>query len=184
MEHDDLLVHTQMLTATPNAWRVSFDSVRMAGAGNMVRVSTDVFTQTILTQQQWEADEFMHGAVMWVNERAAEVGLLTCFAAWQKRKLDYDGVYAAWLLEATTEEEFVEEAKKFAVILTEKDPQYMVQVAEKLVSLLPFELTTADLAEFLQTEPRALLDAIAHFGESSEKLRALLPQHKLELNNE
>lgn len=184
MNHDELLVRTTAITAGTEEWRMPFDaSSQVTPFDHMIRLSTDSQTQSLVTYR-WNTSEFMHGVVSWANQRTEEVELLTSFAVWQRRKLDYDGVYAAWLLEAISEEEFVEEASKFAVVLGEQDPETVVEVANKLVSLLPFELTTADLAEFLRTEPRAVLEAIASSDNSSEKLKALLPSYRLDLNNE
>lgn len=185
MNHDEFLVlTTTSITASTEQMRTSL-GVASQGApiDQMFRLSTDSMSQSLVSQT-WRTADFMHGAVVWANQRSEEINLLTDFAAWQKQKLDYDGVYNAWLLEAISEEEFVEEAAKFAVVLREPDPERVVDLANKLVSLLPFELTTADLAEFFQTEPRSVLQAIADNGNSSEKLRALLPSHLTALDNE
>jgi hypothetical protein len=158
MNSDELLVRTTtVLTTTITAgieeWRMPFDAnSQVSPVDRMVRLSTDFQTQSLVTHV-WNTSEFMYGVQLWANQRTEEVELLASFATWQKRKLDYDGVYAAWLLEAISEEEFVEEASKFAVVLGELDPGTVVAVSNKLVSLLPFEVTTADLAEFLRTDP-------------------------------
>jgi hypothetical protein len=179
----DMVVQTSTLTSTIDKWRVPFDESTNAPVDHTVQLPTDYFTQTVVPPR-WTTSQILDGIVHWTNERAIDVDLLKEFAAWQKRKLDYDGVYAAWLLEAMSEHEFIEEAKKFAVVLGERDPKHVVDVAERLARLLPFDLTTAEIAEFLKTEPRSVLSAIAHCGEPSEKLKALLPEQKLQIENE
>lgn len=150
---------------------------------HMYRVRTDSMTQSVVGHS-WETTEFFRGLSAWMTKRAEEVGLLQDFANWQKSKLDYTAVHTAWLMEGITLEEYMVEAEKFATEISEQDPRRVADVADRLTKLLPFELSTSELAEFLQAEPRAVLDSIAMFGQHSEKLRALLPDDKKQLLSE
>ncbi|MEX3952008.1 hypothetical protein AB4Y40_30165 [Paraburkholderia sp. EG287B] len=167
-------------------WQVSGeDGDQLGHVDQMYRfqtVQTDELTRSVVGHT-WETREFVRGLRAWAVERTDEVNLLRDFAIWQKRKLDFAGVYAAYLLDAITDDEFDEESLKYAIPLHAKCEVGAVGTAEKLVSLLPFELTTADLAEFLKTEPRALLRAIAQTKNPSQKLKELLPSQTPELDD-
>ena len=141
---------------------------------HIFRITTDLYTQTLVARS-WQTGEVEARISAWVDEKLSDSRLLCSFAVWQKKKLDYNGVYAAYLLDGMTEEEFVEEAQKYAKELEVRDPCFIVEVTEKLMRLLPFELTTADIADFLNTEPRLVLAAISSAVNPSSKLRALLP---------
>ncbi|WP_035952013.1 hypothetical protein [Burkholderia multivorans] len=183
---DELTLQVKTVTTTSSSeeWRIQLDaSQALQPFDHLVRVSTDLLTQSIVGQR-WDTADFMRGVMQWANDRTGEVDLLASFAAWQKSKLDYNAVYTAWLMEAMSEEEFEEEALKYTVEIDDQDPRRVVQVAEKLANLLPFEISTSDLAAFLHADPRAVLDSIARFGQHSEKLRALLPADKRQLSSE
>ncbi|MEM5449885.1 hypothetical protein [Paraburkholderia guartelaensis] len=149
----------------------------------MFRFRTDAYTQSIVGNH-WETAEFVRVLQSLAMERSEEVDLLKSFAEWQKNKLDYSAVYTAWLLEAMSDEEFEEESSKYVVEIDDRDPRKVADVAERLVRLLPFELSTSEIADYLRAEPRSVLEAIAQFGQHSDKLRALLPADKQQLPSE
>lgn len=172
---------TMVTSALVPDWPVAADDGEpYEHVDQMFRFQTDSLTRSVVGHT-WETAEFVRGLSAWAMERSDEVDLLKDFAAWQKNKLDYGAVHAAWLLEAMSDEEFEEEASKYVNEIGEQDPRRMADVAEKLVRLLDFELTTSELADFLHAEPRAVLDSIAQYGQQSEKLRALLPSDKQQL---
>ncbi|WP_322086050.1 hypothetical protein [Burkholderia sp. BCC1999] len=172
---------TQPVTTGAEEWRVPFDpNTPSLNLDHFIQLSTDHTTRSYVVRSI-DSDSFMSAMFTWACDRVGEIDLLKSFAAWQKRKLDYDGLYTAYLLEALSEEEFVSEAHSFATVLEQPDEQRILDVAERLAALLPFEVTTADLAEFLKTEPRLVLEAIA--SSDKPKLRALLPEHILKADD-
>lgn len=183
MESNEFTVQTRTVSVTADKVVVPLSQGVFPPMDHMVRILTDQTTQSLVARS-WETSDFMHGVYVWAAARQQEVDLLTSFATWQKHKLDFAGVYTAFLLDAISEDEFVEESRKYAITVQAKCEVDMVETAEKLVSILPFELTTADIAEYLRTEPRALLQVIAQTNNPSQKLKELLPSQTPELDDE
>ncbi|KVA11848.1 hypothetical protein WI41_07070 [Burkholderia latens] len=139
----------------------------------IVRISTDLLTQSLVTQ--WcETDELQRVVFDWAQAKQHEVDLLKSFAAWQKKKLDYQAVYNAYILEAISEEEFEEESTPYVVEIKEVDPLMVGRTMDELVELLPFEVSTSDFADYFECEPEDVVLAIAA-GSRNEKLLSLLP---------
>ncbi|HGL6721637.1 hypothetical protein NTJ56_05675 [Burkholderia contaminans] len=151
---------------------------QVANVDHLIRISTDLKTHS-LTAQVWETKEIAAKFNRLIAERAHELKLVVDFAAWQKRKIDYDGIYQAFLLDAITDDQFMEESERFAVEIAKRDPRFIAEAADKLAELLPFELSASDLAEFFSCEQRDVLAAIASKWSHSKKLKELLPDNLL-----
>ncbi|WP_175907340.1 hypothetical protein [Burkholderia sp. BCC1640] len=151
---------------------------QVANIDHLIRVSTDLQTLS-LTAHVWETKEVAARFNRLIAERMQDLRLVVDFAAWQKKKIDYDGVYQAFLLDAITDEQFMEESERFAVEIAKRDTQFVAETADKLAELLPFELSTSDLAEFFSCEQRDVVAAIASKWSHSKKLKELLPDNLL-----
>lgn len=138
----------------------------------IVRISTDFLTQSLVTQ--WcDTNELQRFVIGLAETKQHDVDLLKSFAAWQKKKLDYQAVYNAYILEAISEEEFEEESAPYVVEIKEVDSAAIGKAMDELVELLPFEVSTSDFADYFECEPEDVVLAISAVSRN-EKLRALL----------
>ncbi|MBR8182520.1 hypothetical protein [Burkholderia ambifaria] len=151
---------------------------QVANIDHLIRISTDQKTHS-LTAHVWETKEVVARFNRLIAEHVQELKVVVDFATWQKRKIDYDGIYQAFLLDAITDDQFMEESERFAVEISKKDPRFMAEAADKLAELLPFDLSASDLAEFFSCEQRDVLAAIASKWSHSKKLKKLLPDNLL-----
>lgn len=133
-------------------------------------------TSVVQTDLSWNTDVVVRMLVnsagvvtepLWVHPTQALANQLTAWASaveqdvqvlkhvtnWQKRRLDYQALYNAFLLGAISEEDFVSDAEQFVTEIRETQPEQIVSKYEQVSRLLDFELSVADFADFMDAEP-------------------------------
>jgi hypothetical protein len=79
-----------------------------------------------------------------------DVELLCSIILWQKKTIDYQALYTAFLLNSLSEEEFEEEAEKFTVHHNDVPPEKIAFEVERLDSLIGIKFDTSDYADYFQ----------------------------------
>jgi hypothetical protein len=79
-----------------------------------------------------------------------DVKLLCSVILWQKKTIDYQALYTAFLLNSLSEEEFEEEAEKFTVHQNDVLPEKIASDIERLDSLIGIKFDTSDYADYFQ----------------------------------
>lgn len=85
-------------------------------------------------------------------QKDADIFLLKDIAKWQKKRLDYQGIYNAYLLEAIDEDEFVAEADKYATEFKTAIPEQIRDGMIHINGLLGFQLDQSDFADYFGVE--------------------------------
>jgi len=96
---------------------------------------------------------------------AADFQRLKKFACWQRKYIDFQATYSAFLLGALTEEEFEADSEQYAPQLREIDPALLAPEIARLTELLEFVVAPAQLAEYFETDltvVQAALEKIHH----------------------
>ncbi len=100
----------------------------------------------------------------------ADVRLLQKYAAWQRKYIDFQATYAAFLLGAISEEEFETDSEQFSPKIRELDPNSIVGEIDQLGRLLEFELRPVELAEYFETHPSVVNSALQRIHTKIESM--------------
>lgn len=101
-----------------------------------------------------------------------DVVLLKKFATWQRKYIDFQATYSAYLLGALSEDEFEADSEQYAPQIRKLEPQAIVEEIQELARLLEFGLRPAELAEYFETEQSVINAALERINQSSELLEA------------
>ena len=94
-----------------------------------------------------------------IAQKDDDIATLKRIASWQKRRLDYQSVYSAYLLEAIDEEEFIAEAEKFATEYNKVDFAKISSGIQQIQRLLDFEFDYSDYADYFGVEIGDVIEA-------------------------
>ncbi len=116
------------------------------------------------------------------KESDGERQILIEFIKWQKKRIDYQATYQAFLLGAMTEEEFKEESSKYTITLRDvTDFEALNNELMKMsVALRDFDFTLADAADFLQVSLADLHTAISSSPNEVSYVHQLSEKHAIE----
>ncbi|MFZ2170650.1 MAG: hypothetical protein WAW61_13565 [Methylococcaceae bacterium] len=135
----------------------------------LLRLQSDNQCKTISvtsTQTQTITDVFNAYRIRYDRD----VELLCSVIYWQKKTIDYQALYTAFLLNALSEEDFEQEAEKFTVHQKDVPPEKIASVVNQLDSLLELTFDTSDYADYFQCSQKNVIDGLrllpqSHFSE-------------------
>ena len=113
------------------------------------------------TVAAWESSEFNTRLTSWALQKEADISELKSVVAWQKHRIDYQAVYAAYLLGATTEEDYLRDSEQYVCELQRIDSERFFEVVKRLERLLDFKISIADLADYLKVDPASVASEIS-----------------------
>lgn len=121
--------------------------------------SVDTSTQAF-SISAWKSTDIREKITTWALEKERDIFELKSVTKWQKKCLDYQSVYNAYLLGAISEDEFEHDSDEYTSDLRSLAQDEIISTVERLNKLLDFKLTIDDIASYLQTEPSAIAEAI------------------------
>lgn len=89
-----------------------------------------------------------------------DVEKLKKYATWQRKYIDFQATYAAFLLGALSEEEFEKDSEEYAPNIRDMSVDEVVYEIEHLSNLVDFDLRSVELAEFLETDQSIVDEAL------------------------
>lgn len=107
------------------------------------------------------------------NRNWHDISLLSSVIYWQKKNIDYQALYTAFLLDTLSEEDFEKEAEKFAVRQKEVQPELIAAFVERLDSLIGLKLDTSDYADYFQCSQNNVITGLSKLN--NPHFSALLP---------
>ena len=123
---------------------------------------TSVNTQTVVD-----------GLNTYLAQHSQNTELLRSVIYWQKRTIDYQALYAAFLLDSLSEEDFEQEAYKFTIHLKRIPPEKIAFDIEQLDSLIGIKFDTSDYSDYFQCSQENVMEGLRLL--SSEHFSAMLP---------
>ncbi len=93
----------------------------------------------------------------YIDRHTKDTGLLCSVIFWQKRTIDFQALHTAFLLNSLSEEEFEQEADKFAVHQKDLPPEMIASVVERLDALIGIKFDTSDYADYFQCSQKNVL---------------------------
>jgi hypothetical protein len=123
----------------------------------MVAVDTSTQSYSIST---WKTIEFRNKLISWALEKDRDIFELKSVTTWQKKCLDYQSVYNAYLLGSLTEEEFEKDSDEYTTEIRNISKNEILSTFARLNRLLEFHISTSDLASYLQTDSSSVSDAL------------------------
>jgi len=121
----------------------------------------------------------------WHDSLMADVDALVNVAVFQRKYINYQATYNAFLLGALSEEEFEEESDAHMVEEKQFPPEVLAPVLKRLERLLPFDLNQRELGEYLEADQKSIQQALEYLShqpmlESEDKLHKLISFENLQ----
>lgn len=123
---------------------------------------TSVKTQTVVD-----------GLNTYLAQHSKNTELLRSVIYWQKRTIDYQALYAAFLLDSLSEEDFEHEAEKFTIHQKRILPEKIAFDIEQLDSLIEIKFDTSDYSDYFKCSQENVMEGLRLL--SSEHFSAMLP---------
>lgn len=117
----------------------------------LTRTIVDGVTQSIYSAS-WPTAEVNKGIEWYLSKRNEDVSVLQKYAKWQRKYIDFQATYAAFLLGAISEDEFETDSQQYAPNIREIATDELIPKIEHLAELLDFDLRASELAEYFETE--------------------------------
>lgn len=124
-----------------------------------VRIKTDVQSRTI-TFAYYDTQTIKDDLERFRCQYAQDVKLLSSVILWQKKTIDYQALYTAFLLNSISEEIFEEEAEKFMVHQQVMLPEKIAADIDRLDSLIGVKFDTSDYADYFQCSQQNVMEAL------------------------
>jgi len=104
-----------------------------------------------------------------------DISLLSRVIVWQRRTIEYNALYTAFLLDAMTEEEFEEESEKFLVRKQHVDVSKIASEISRIEKLTGLEFDTSDYAGFFSCSQENVMQGMASL-KAQERFLSVLPE--------
>lgn len=124
----------------------------------MHRIQID--SSTIVTCQFWDTNDVRDQLVASHDSLYKDIDALKVVVNWQRKSLNYQSVYNAYLIGLMTEEEFDKESDSYISEIKEAPIDQVAEVVQRLDRLLDFKLSEAELAEHLEVPLEAVEQAV------------------------
>jgi hypothetical protein len=127
---------------------------------NVTRTIVDSSTKSVSTTS-WPTSELNKQIEWYLQHRTnSDIEVLKKYAKWQRKYIDYQATYAALLLGAISEDDFEREAEKNSPDIRDLPIDALVPEITQLTELLDFDLRTQELADYFETEPNIINEAL------------------------
>jgi len=103
-----------------------------------------------------QTSEFSRHIDEYAGNTKADINALKSFAAWQRKYIDFQATYAAFLLGAISEDEFETDSQQYAPKIRDLPQESIAFEIDRLSKLLEFDLRVTEMAEYLEVNPSAV----------------------------
>jgi hypothetical protein len=136
--------------------------------------SVNTSTQS-LAISAWRSIDFEKQLNVWAFEKERDISELKSVVLWQKKCLTYQSIYSAFLLGILTEEEFEHDSEEYTSDIRDVTKEEILSTVDRLNRLLEFKFTVFDFANYLQTDPSVVSDAIESTNDQIRHFSPTLP---------
>jgi len=96
----------------------------------------------------------------YVDNHQKDIAILSSVIYWQKRTIDFQALHTAFLLNSISEEDFEQEAEKFAIRQHRVNPETIAFFIDRLDNLLEIDFDTSDYADYFKCTPKNVLEGL------------------------
>lgn len=128
-------------------------------------------TQTVIRRTADVEAQVSH----WAGSMAADLAQLKSVVHWQHDLIDYNSSYQAYLLEQLSDDEFAEEAEKYAYEPVRIDVDELAAGIERLYGLTRIAFTPSDICGLFRCDHDLAVLAMERARETYPELSHLLP---------
>jgi hypothetical protein len=125
----------------------------------ITRTLIDSTTQSVYSSS-WPTEDINRQIEWYLSRKNDDVASLKKYANWQRKYIDFQATYTAYLLGALTEEEFENESQQYAPDIKSLTVEQVLPEIGRLTRLLDFDLRATELSEYLETEPSVINKAL------------------------
>lgn len=104
-----------------------------------------------------------------------DISLLSRVIVWQRRTIEYNALYTAFLLDAMTDDEFEEEANKFLVTQQSVDASQIASEMSRIEELTELKFDTSDYADFFRCSQENVMQGMSLL-KTQERFLSVLPE--------
>ena len=131
----------------------------------MCRISSSAATTTLSTWQTADFSKFLYARF---SKLENSVHILRSVVSWQKHRIDYDALHAAYTLGAITEEEFLKDAEQFVREQVSLPSNVICQNIAEINEALDGNMSVDEYADFLNVDVDDVLAAVPHLPIESQ----------------
>lgn len=136
---------------------------------------------------RWTSTDVMVGQTADLRDRisqfmgtaAAEIAQLKDIVHWQHDLIDYNATFQAYLMEQLTDDEFAQEAEKYAYEPEQADAEQLAASVERIYALTGIAFTPSDICGLFRCDHDAAVSAVARALETYPELSHLVPENRL-----
>lgn len=121
-------------------------------------VSGDGFKSYVITSTHTKV--IRDSLNQYAGNHQKDIAILSSVIYWQKRTIDFQALHTAFLLNSISEEDFEQEAEKFAVRQRRIDPEAIAFIIDRLDNLLGVDFDTSDYADYFKCTPKNVLEGL------------------------
>ena len=125
------------------------------------------------TMRYADTQTVMDGINNYIFQHSQNIELLRSVIFWQKRTIDYQALYTAFLLESISEEDFETESDKFMIHYNRVEPEHIAHDIDKMDSLIGIDFDTSDYSDFFQCDQENVMEGLKLLP--SENFKVMLP---------
>lgn len=112
----------------------------------------------------------------WAGTMAADLAQLKNVVQWQHDLIEYNSTYQAYLLEQLSDDEFAEEAEKYAYEPQDIDVEQLAAGIERLYGLTNIAFTPSDICGLFRCDHDLAVLAVERARETYPELSHLVPK--------
>jgi hypothetical protein len=138
------------------------------------RIAVNTSTRSVFIQS-WKTAELNSHLDLWRADKDRDIEALKIVANWQRKYINYQAVYSAYLIGAINEQQFEAEAEEYVSGAARIEPKLIAPLISRLHRLLDFKLNDNEIAEYLEVDLDSVTKALDLLAaeKSNEKLRVL-----------
>lgn len=140
---------------------VTLDSSNFFCNDDMLHRTVVDSTTKSLTIASWPTIEAMSYFRQKQLSYDEDIEILKKITEWQHRNIEYQATYSAYLLGAIDEAEFEIDSQEYVSEIKEIPPEQIAPTIEKIVSLLSFQLSPSELAEYFEVDLNTINQALS-----------------------
>ena len=131
------------------------------------RVMTSTST-SIATVYSWDTNEVQTVLMAWRLEYQQDIDALKQVTKAQRKHIDYQAVYSAFLIGAISEDEFEQESETYVAEERFVPVEILAPIVSRVNRLLDFEISNNELAEYLEVDSDSISAALQLLEDSPE----------------
>lgn len=164
----DFLGQNQVLSSTQRDW---FPTGALHLDHDMIH-RTIATSSAVMSVKSWPMAQVAQSLKARYSDILADLAALTTVVNFQRKYINYQATYSAFLLGTLSEEEFEQESDAFLVEERSLPPEEIAPMIERIDRLLDFSLTDREIGEYLEVDRASLEAGLSYLRDKARLLHA------------